>query len=88
MEKTPYELWMGKRPSSKHLHVWRYLTKARPYGPNERKLDSRTVSCFFVGYFDKSKGFEFYDPSNRSFFETSNGKFIEDCGSTNVRDIV
>ncbi|RVX02864.1 hypothetical protein CK203_023167 [Vitis vinifera] len=25
-------------------------TEARPYKPNEKKLDSRTVNCYFVGY--------------------------------------
>ncbi|RVX08106.1 Retrovirus-related Pol polyprotein from transposon TNT 1-94 [Vitis vinifera] len=52
--------------------------EARPYKPNEKKLDSRTVSCYFVGYFERSRGFKFYDPSTRSFFETGNAKFIED----------
>ncbi|RVW62736.1 Retrovirus-related Pol polyprotein from transposon TNT 1-94 [Vitis vinifera] len=52
--------------------------KARPYKPNEKKLDSRTVSCYFVGYSKRSRGFKLYDPSTRSFFETGNTKFIED----------
>ncbi|RVW49821.1 Retrovirus-related Pol polyprotein from transposon TNT 1-94 [Vitis vinifera] len=52
--------------------------EARPYKPNEKKLDSRTVSCYFVGYSERSRGFKFYDPSTRSFFETGNAKFIED----------
>ncbi|RVW88213.1 Retrovirus-related Pol polyprotein from transposon TNT 1-94 [Vitis vinifera] len=52
--------------------------KARPYKPNEKKLDSRTVSCYFVGYSERSRGFKFYDPSSRSFFEVGNAKFIED----------
>ena len=43
-----------------------------------KKLDSRTVSCYFVRYSERSRGFKFYDPSIRSFFETSNAKFIED----------
>ncbi|RVX18298.1 Retrovirus-related Pol polyprotein from transposon TNT 1-94 [Vitis vinifera] len=51
--------------------------KVRPYKPNEKKLDSKTVSCYFVGYFERSNGFKFYDPSIRSFFEMSNAKFIE-----------
>nr|CAN73802.1 hypothetical protein VITISV_001401 [Vitis vinifera] len=51
---------------------------ARPYKLNEKKLDSRTVSCYFVGYSKRSRGFKFYDPSTRSFFETDNAKFIED----------
>ena len=47
---TPYELWMGKRPSIRHLQVWGYLVEVRPYRPNEKKLDSRTVDCFFMGF--------------------------------------
>ncbi|RVW13227.1 Retrovirus-related Pol polyprotein from transposon TNT 1-94 [Vitis vinifera] len=75
--KTPYELWTSKKPSFRHLHVWRCPAKARPYKPNEKKLDSKTVSCYFVGYSERSRGFKFYDPSTRSFFETNNAKFIE-----------
>ena len=48
LAKTPYELWIGKKPSIKHLHVWACPVKARPYRPNERKLNSRIVSCYFV----------------------------------------
>ena len=89
--KTPYELWTSKKPSIRHLHVWGCLAKARPYKPNEKKLDSRTVSCYFVGYFERSRGFKFYDPSTRSFFETGNVKFIEDVelsGREPLRNVV
>ncbi|RVW80762.1 Retrovirus-related Pol polyprotein from transposon TNT 1-94 [Vitis vinifera] len=40
--KTPYELWTSKKPSIRHLHVWGCPAEARPYKPNEKKLDSRT----------------------------------------------
>ena len=76
--KTPYELWTNKKPSIRHLHVWGCLAEARPYKPNKKKLDFRTVSCYFVGYSERSRGFKFYDPSTRSFFEAGNAKFIED----------
>ncbi|RVW67425.1 Retrovirus-related Pol polyprotein from transposon TNT 1-94 [Vitis vinifera] len=76
--KTPYELWTSKKPSIRYLHVWGCPVEARPYKPNEKKLDSRTMSCYFVGYSERSRGFKFYDPSSRSFFETGNAKFIED----------
>ena len=52
--KTPYELWMGRKPSLKHLHIWGCPAQARPYVPRERKLDSITISCYFVGYSEKS----------------------------------
>lgn len=41
-----------------------------------------------MGYFERSKGFKFYDPLDRSFSETVNAKFIGDCGRTKSRDIV
>ncbi|RVX00843.1 Retrovirus-related Pol polyprotein from transposon TNT 1-94 [Vitis vinifera] len=76
--QTPYELWTSKKPSIRHLHVWGCSVEARPYKPNEKKLDSKTVSYYFVGYSERPRGFKFYDPSTRFFFETSNAKFIED----------
>ena len=89
--KTPYELWTSKKPSIKHLHVWGCLAKARPYKPNEKKLDSRIVSCYFVGYSERSRGFKFYDLSTRSLFETGNAKFNEDVelsGRETLRKVV
>ena len=66
--KTPYKLWTGKKPSIRHLHVWGCLVEARPYKPNERKLDLRTVSYYFIRYSERSRGFKFYDSSSNSFF--------------------
>ena len=65
--KTPYELWIGKRPRIKHLHVQGCLVEAKRYRSNERKLDSRIANCYFVGYSKRSRGFKFYNPSNKSF---------------------
>ena len=76
--KTPYELWTGRKPSLKHLHIWGCPAQAWPYVPKERKLDSITISCYFVGYLEKSWGFKFYDPSTRGIFETENAHFVED----------
>ena len=75
--KTPYELWTGKKPSLKHLHIWGCLVEARPYRPHEKKLDSRTVSFYFIGYFERSRGYKFYDPTTKSIFETGNARFFE-----------
>ena len=65
--KSPYKLWTGKNPNIRHLHVWDCPTEARPYKLNERKLDSRIVSCYLVGYSKGLRGFKFYDPSSKSF---------------------
>lgn len=89
--KTPYELWVGRKPSLKHLHVWGCPAEARPYKPHERKLDSKTISSYFIGYAERSRGYKFYDPTNRSIFETGIATFFEDVefgGRNPVRDIV
>ena len=84
--KTPFELWTGRKPSLRHLHVWSCPAEARMYNPHEKKLDSRTVSGYFIGYPEKSKGYRFYCPNHSSrIIETGNARFIENgevSGST------
>ena len=76
--KTPFELWTGRKPSLRHLHVWGCPAEARMYNPHEKKLDSRTVSGYFIGYPEKSKGYRFYCPNHSSrIIETGNARFIE-----------
>ena len=89
--KTSYELWTGKKLRIRHLHVWGCPAQAQPYRPNEKKLDERTVSCYFVGYAESSQGFKFYNPTIRLFFEMGNARFFEDVefgGEDNVRSVV
>ncbi|RDY13060.1 hypothetical protein CR513_02069, partial [Mucuna pruriens] len=65
--------------------------KARPYRPHERKLDSRTIGCYFVGYVERSRGYKFYDPTSRSFFETGNVRILEEVEfekEENIRNAV
>ena len=37
--KTSFELWTGRVPSLRHMHVWGCPAEARLYNPQERKLD-------------------------------------------------
>ena len=76
--KTPYELWIGRKPSLKHLHVWECSTKVRPYKPHENKLEPKIVSNYFIGYTKRSKGFKFYDPTTRNIFKMGTATFFED----------
>jgi hypothetical protein len=47
--------------------------------PNIRKLDSKTVSCHFIGCPKKLKGFRFYCPNRYTkFVETRHVVFLED----------
>ena len=54
-------------------------------------MDSRTVSYYFVGYAERSRGYKFYNPTTRSFFKTGNARFLEEVefgGEGNVRNVV
>jgi hypothetical protein len=59
VSKMSYELWTGHKPSLNYLQVWGYPVEAKIFIPNADKLESRTVSCHFIGYEKKSKGFCF-----------------------------
>ena len=63
VQKTPFELWTGRKPSSRHLHVWGCQEKIRTYNPQKKKLDARTISGYFIGYPTTSKGYMFYCPT-------------------------
>ena len=77
--KTPYELWTGREPSLNHLRVWGCPAEAKVFNPNIGKLYSKTVSCYFIGYPDKSKGYHFYCPSRHTrFVEIRHVVFLED----------
>ena len=77
--KTPYELWTVKKPSLNYLRVWGCPAEAKVFNPNIGKLDSKIVSCHFIGYLEKSKGYHFYYPDKQTkFVETRHAVFLED----------
>ena len=89
--KTPFELWMNKTPSIKHLYVWGCQTEIKIHIPQERKLDARRISEYFISYLEKSKGYMFYRLNHSMrIVETENARFIENAeisGSTITRDV-
>ena len=58
--KTPYELWTCRNPSLKNFCVLGCPIKARPYKLNEKELEPRAVSSYFIGYSERSMGYKFY----------------------------
>jgi hypothetical protein len=77
--KTLYELWTCRVPSLAHLRVWGSPTEAKVFNPNIAKLDTKIVSCHFIGYPDRSKCFHIYTPDRYTkFVETRHTVFLED----------
>ncbi|RVW63324.1 Retrovirus-related Pol polyprotein from transposon TNT 1-94 [Vitis vinifera] len=73
------------------MRVWGCSSEVRIYNPQEKKLDPRTISGYFIGYAEKSKGY-FYCPSHSTrIVESRNAKFLEYdlvSGSDQFRNIV
>lgn len=90
--KTPFELWTRRKPGLRHLHVWGRPAKVRIYNPHEKKLDFRTISVYFFGYSEKSKGYRFYRPNHSTrIVEIDNARFIKNgdiSGSVETRKII
>ena len=76
--KTPNDIWIGGKLNLKHLHVWGCPIEARPYRSHENKLKPKTVSNYFIGCAERSKGFNFYDPTLKNIFEMGTVTFYED----------
>ena len=74
----PYEVWVKRKPSLNYLKVWGCKVEAKSYNPMEKKLDSRTISGYFVGYPKRTKGYRFYCPQNTTrFVETQRAMFLK-----------
>ncbi|WKA08973.1 hypothetical protein VitviT2T_026653 [Vitis vinifera] len=90
--KTPFELLKGWKSSLRHMRIWGCSSEVRIYNPQEKKLDPRTISGYFIGYAEKSKGYRFYCPSHSTrIVELRNAKFLEYdlvSGSDQFRNIV
>jgi hypothetical protein len=85
---TPYEMWTGKKPSLNYLCVWGCPAEARVFNPQLKKLDPKTVSCFFVGYPHIGKGYHFYCLGHPTkYVVTRQALFFEDNEVTEIRKI-
>ncbi|GJS83629.1 putative RNA-directed DNA polymerase [Tanacetum coccineum] len=76
--KTPFELWTGRAPSLRYFKIWGCPAEAKNFNPQTKKLDSRTISCYFIGYPERSKGYRFYCPNHTTrIVETRDAEFLE-----------
>ena len=80
-----------EKPSLNYLRVWDCPAEAKVFNPNIGKLDSKAISCHFIGYLEKSKCYRFYCPDRQTkFVETRHVVFLEDDmirGSMVAREI-
>ena len=87
--KTPYELWSQKKPSLRHFHVWDYKVEVRPYNPQSKKFDLKTISGYFTGSCEGFRGSRFYCPSHTTkVIQSDRAIYFEDGTSHGPKEIV
>jgi len=64
-DKTPQEVWTGKKPSLSHLRVFGCDAHVHVLKEKQTKLDSKSKKCIFIGYKDGLKGYKLWNPVTR-----------------------
>jgi hypothetical protein len=64
-DKTPHEVWSGKKPSLQHLRVFGCDSYVHVPKENRSKLDKKLEKCIFIGYKDGVKGYKLWNPETK-----------------------
>jgi hypothetical protein len=82
-ETTPYEIYVGRKPSLLYLRTWGCLEKVNVPSTKKHKLGPKTVDCVFLGYAHNSIAYRFlivksevYDIHVDTIFESRDAKFF------------
>ena len=75
VEKTPYEIWNGKKPLRSFLRIWgcEALVKRQVL----EKLAPRSEKYIFMEHPKETRGYYFYNRSENKVFVARNNVFLE-----------
>jgi hypothetical protein len=80
-DKTPHEVWSGKKPSLQHLRVFGCDAYVHVQKENRIKLDKKAEKCIFIGYKDGVKGYKLWN------LETKKIVYSQDVVFREVKDV-
>src|SRR5215216_387323 len=75
VEKTPYELWFGKKAKMSFLKIWGCDAYAKKF--QHDKLEPKLEKCVFIGYPKETVGYTFYHRSEGNIFVAKRETFLE-----------
>jgi len=81
-DKSPQEVWTGKKPSLSHLRVFGCDAYVNVPKEKRTKLDSKYEKCIFIGYKDHLKGYKLWNPISRKVVYNRDVVFRE------VKDVI
>lgn len=77
LNKTPFEVWHGKKPKVSHLRVFGSDAYAHVPRDERAKFDTKTRKCIMVGYGNVTKGYRLYDPTEGKIIHSRDVQFNE-----------
>ncbi|KAK8596981.1 hypothetical protein V6N12_065458 [Hibiscus sabdariffa] len=77
VQKTPHEMWTGKRPSMSFMKVWGCKAYVTHQMPTKLDLGPKSHKCTFIGYPKETKGYYFFNPKENKVFVARTGVFLE-----------
>lgn len=75
--KTPYELWIGKRPNLNNMKIFGCHAMVHVPKESRRKWDSKATKMILVGYCEYTKGYRLYDESKKQIKKSRDVVFLE-----------
>jgi hypothetical protein len=81
-DKTPQEVWTGKKPSLTHLKVFGCDAYVHVPKENKSKLDKKDEKCIFIGYKYGLKGYNLWNP------ETKKVVYSRDVVFREMKDVI
>jgi hypothetical protein len=76
-DKTPHEVWSGKKPSLQHLRVFGCDAYVHVPKENRSKLDKKVEKCIFIGYKDGLKVYKLWNPETKKIVYSRDVVFRE-----------
>lgn len=77
--RTPHEIWTGRLPCYKHLHVFGSEALVHVPAEKRRKCDMKARRMIFVGYEENRKGFRFLDVATSRITISRDAIFLDKC---------
>ena len=76
-QKTPHEMWYGRRPNLSHLHVFGCIAYAQVPDCERKKFDGKARKLCFVGYCTTSKDYRLFDEETLKLIKSRDVNFNE-----------
>lgn len=81
--ESAFKLWIGRRPSIKHLRVFGSLALALDKKPQKDKFEPRSKDCIFLGYATEAKAYRLWSLSEQKVIVSRDVRFIDSFQNKN-----